>query len=60
MKLFTLVCLEENKEVYDQVFEQQRKRVKLVDTQPVEIDDDDEDDDGAERKKNFDSNFDIY
>jgi len=42
--------IEENKEEYDRVFEQQRKRAKIVDTRPVEIDDDDEDEDGAERK----------
>ncbi len=43
---------EENKEEYDQLSEHQRKRPKLVDTRPVEIDDD-EDEDGAERKRIF-------
>jgi hypothetical protein len=42
--------IEENKEEYDQVSVHQRKRAKIVDTRPVEIDDDDEDEDGAERK----------
>ncbi len=40
--------------MYNQVSGQQRKRPKVIDTRPVEIDiDEDEDEDGAERKINF-------
>lgn len=46
------LCLEENKEEYDHAIVQQRKRTKLIDTRPVQIDDDEEDD-GAERKRSF-------
>ncbi len=45
MNSFFFRCKEEN----NQIPEQQRKRPKIVDTRPVEIDDDD-DEDGAERK----------
>ena len=49
--------MEENKEVYNRESEQQqRKRAKVIDTRPVEIDID-EDEDGAERKRTFILNF---
>ncbi|CAF0803622.1 unnamed protein product [Rotaria sordida] len=44
----TIIAIKHHKEEYNQVSEQQRKRPKLVDSRPVEIDDDEEED-GAEQ-----------
>ncbi|CAF2741509.1 unnamed protein product, partial [Rotaria sp. Silwood2] len=48
LETFVSPVKEHHKEEYNQVSEQQRKRPKLVDTRPVEIDDDEEED-GAEQ-----------